>query len=87
MSDFEIVRREDFSAATYLLEVRHPLGVRPAVPDRPRPSEQRPGLVEVRPHPTQHPLRQEVGVHIGEIHVSSLSVDSDLEMTATIKIC
>ena len=25
MSDFEIVRREDFSDVTYLLEVRHPM--------------------------------------------------------------
>ena len=32
MSDFEIVRREDFSDATYLLEVRHPLLARAARP-------------------------------------------------------
>ena len=32
MSDFEIVRREDFSEATYLLEVRHPLLARAARP-------------------------------------------------------
>jgi NAD(P)H-flavin reductase len=32
MSEFEIVRREDFSDATYLLEVRHPLLARAARP-------------------------------------------------------
>ena len=32
MSDFEIVRREDFSDVTYLLEVRHPLMARAARP-------------------------------------------------------
>ncbi|MGZ8260631.1 MAG: sulfide/dihydroorotate dehydrogenase-like FAD/NAD-binding protein [Caldimonas sp.] len=32
MSDFEIVRREDFSDVTYLLEVRHPMMARAARP-------------------------------------------------------
>ena len=32
MSDFEIVRREDFSDVTYLLEVRHPLMAQAACP-------------------------------------------------------
>ena len=32
MSDFEIVRREDFSDVTYLLEVRHPMMARAAQP-------------------------------------------------------
>ena len=32
MSDFEIVRREDFSDVTYLLEVRHPLMAQAARP-------------------------------------------------------
>ena len=32
MSNFEIVAREDFSDATYLLEVRHPLMAKAARP-------------------------------------------------------
>ncbi len=32
MSDFEIVRREDFSDVTYLLEIRHPLMAKAALP-------------------------------------------------------
>ena len=32
MSNFEIVKREDFSDVTYLLEVRHPLMAKAAKP-------------------------------------------------------
>src|SRR5512133_3312290 len=32
MSEFEIVAREDFSAVTYLLEIRHPVMARAARP-------------------------------------------------------
>ena len=45
-------------------QVRHPLLVAPLVPDRPADPDQRPGRIEVLPHPAQHPRRQEVRVDI-----------------------
>jgi hypothetical protein len=47
-------------------QVRHPLPVAPLVADRPAHADQRPGRLEVLPHPAQHPRRQEVNVDIGQ---------------------
>ena len=47
-------------------QVRHPLLVAPLVADRPANPDQRPSLVEVTPHPAQHPRRQEMGMDVGQ---------------------
>ena len=48
----------------HALQMQNPFRVAPLVPDRPADPDQRPGRVEVLPHPPQHPRRQEMRMHV-----------------------